>query len=262
MPALECTCGKQEESLLASVVLDIGEILLTAGAEVNRVEDTIRRIGFAYGFGRVEVFSITSFLVMTVHTGGGHIITQTRRIKATNVDLERVARANALSREICKKPLPLDELKLRVYDIMYHTNHYSLSVKFFAYFIVASSFTVFFGGSIMDALAASITSIVLCAAVTVGDKIRIQPFIQTMVCSFVLSLTCYGMVMLGIGQSFDKIVIGNIMLLIPGINLMTAVRDMVMGDIVTGLMGMCDALLKAFSISLGCAATILLTGIM
>ena len=33
-----------------SAIMDIGELLLTHGAEVNRVEDTISRLCRAYGF--------------------------------------------------------------------------------------------------------------------------------------------------------------------------------------------------------------------
>ena len=39
-------------------VLDMGEIMLTSGAEVNRVEDTLQRMLKAYGCQRVDVFTI------------------------------------------------------------------------------------------------------------------------------------------------------------------------------------------------------------
>ena len=46
--------------------MSIGEQLLINGAEVSRVEDTIRRICMAYGAARVDVFSITSSIVTTM----------------------------------------------------------------------------------------------------------------------------------------------------------------------------------------------------
>ena len=45
--------------------MTIGEQLLCCGAEVGRVEDTIRRICLAYGASRADVFSITSSIVTT-----------------------------------------------------------------------------------------------------------------------------------------------------------------------------------------------------
>ena len=46
--------------------LDAGELLLTYGAEVSRVEDTIQRLEHVCGFDLVDVFTITSSIVATV----------------------------------------------------------------------------------------------------------------------------------------------------------------------------------------------------
>ena len=38
-----------DENKLLHLLLEMGERLLDAGAEINRVEDTLERIGLAYG---------------------------------------------------------------------------------------------------------------------------------------------------------------------------------------------------------------------
>ena len=75
---------------LVSCILDLGEILLKAGAEVSRIEDTIIRIGIAYGFRKVDVFTITSSIVLTVRTAENEIITQTRRISGVLTDMNKI----------------------------------------------------------------------------------------------------------------------------------------------------------------------------
>ena len=55
------------EKLLDSV-MDIGEQMLVNGAEVHKVEDSIKRIFAAYGTQRADVFIITSSIVVTIHT--------------------------------------------------------------------------------------------------------------------------------------------------------------------------------------------------
>ena len=81
--------------------LDAGELLLTYGAEVSRVEDTIQRLEHVCGFDLVDVFTITSSIVATVRLPDGGSITQSRRIKARVTNLGRVAKINALSRRFC-----------------------------------------------------------------------------------------------------------------------------------------------------------------
>ena len=43
-------------------LLKMGEMLLGCGAEINRVEDTMTRLGRAYGAKRVDIFVITFFI--------------------------------------------------------------------------------------------------------------------------------------------------------------------------------------------------------
>ena len=63
-----------------------------------------------------------------------------------------------------------------------------------------------------------------------------------------------------IGQAADKITIGNIMLLIPGISFTTALRDMINGDTISGLTGISEAVIKAIAIAIGFAAVLVQFG--
>lgn len=245
---------------LVAVILDIGEVLLRAGGEVNRVEDTIRRIGAAYRFTRVDIFTINNMIALTVHDTDGRMITQTRRITSTSVDLEKVARANALSRRICAEPIPTKELKAQIDDIAQNTITYPKWVRYIAYLISATAFTVFFGGGSAEAVASAVTSLVLCAAVNMSAKLKVQPIIAILLNSIIMTGFIAAITAVGRWASFDKIIMGNIMLLIPGLGLTTSIRDLITGDTVSGLMGICDALLKAFAIAVGCVSVMFLTG--
>ena len=61
------------------------------------------------------------------------------------------------------------------------------------------------------------------------------------------------LVRLGIGSHTDLIKIGNIMLVIPGIQLTSSLRDMINDDIISGLLNLSEALLKAAFVALGFA---------
>ena len=51
------------------------------------------------------------------------------------------------------------------------------------------------------------------------------------------------------------------MLLIPGVALMTAVRDMIMGETISGVLGICEAVVRAIAIAIGCAMGLLGFGV-
>ena len=93
-----CNSREEAEQHLYYAMM-IGEELLISGAEVGRVEDTIRRICISYGAERVDVFSITSSIVTTIYGKFG-ICTQTRRVRGMANDLGKLDDLNQLSRYI------------------------------------------------------------------------------------------------------------------------------------------------------------------
>ena len=232
-------------------ILDIGEIMLVSGAEVNRVEDTVQRMARAFGCDRVDVFTITSSIVVTAHRDG-EIYTQTRRIREYRNDIARIEACNALSRQVCKAPLEEAEF-LAECDRLRNAPGCPRYITCLSYIMVAASFAVFFGGNLWDALAAALSSVLLFGADQLLSRIRLQRIVTTIICSATVALSAVALTKLGIGSSVDMICIGNVMLLIPGISFTTSLRDMISGDTISGLLGLCEALLRAVAIALGFA---------
>ena len=248
---------QQEQTLCA--ILDAGELLLTAGAEIARVEDTIRRLALAYGFVRADVLTITASMVVTVQTADCAVLTHTRRITRRETDMRRIEAVNALSRTVCTAPLPLPELVRRLDEIRAMPAG-PVWRKPAAYLLIAGSFAVFFGGSWRDGLAAMLCSLVLYAIGCAGDKLGLQQIVLTVASAAAVSLAAVAAVKIGLGQALDSIIIGNIMLLIPGISLVTSLRDMIVGDTISGLLGTSEALLRALAIAAGCALVLMRLG--
>ena len=78
---------------------------------------------------------------------------------------------------------------------------------------------------------------------------------------FVPGIIGTGRGLLRVGVHPDKIMIGNIMLVIPGIQLTTSLRDMINGDTISGLLNLSEAILKAISVALGFALVLLAGGV-
>lgn len=239
-----------EHALAAA--LDVGEMMLTSGAEVNRVENTIQRMMQAYGCNRVDVFTIPSNIVVSVQTAEDVVLTQTRRIVNYETDMYKIERCNALSRRVCAQPPTVQELRAVVEEIRQEKG-YSQGVKFVTYGVISAAFSVFFGGSWLDGVAAFLCGLLLYVSVEACGRLKVQRIILNLVCSAIVGLGAVFLISCGIGQSVDKIIIGNIMLLIPGIALTTSVRDMISGDTVSGMLGLCEALIRALAIAAGFA---------
>ena len=84
-------------------VLDIGQAMLQSGAEVSRVEDSLRRICLAYGAERADVFTITSNIMVTMYSRQYGALTQIRRVAGQQYDLHRLELLNQIGRASCRE---------------------------------------------------------------------------------------------------------------------------------------------------------------
>ncbi len=239
----------QPEQLL-TCALDIGEQMLISGAEIGRVEDSIRHICSAYGCGRTDVFTITSSIVVSIEDTDRKFYTQTRRITATHTDLTRLDRLNALSRRICAARPSFDRVQEELQHIC-SGKTYPRWFEALASALIAGAFAVFFGGSWFDGLVAAPLGFALRYITWLLQRARLNQIFTNVVASFLMCFCAISMTRAGVGHDVNMIIIGNIMLLIPGIALTNSLRDMISGDIMSGMLRFFDAVLVAAAIAAG-----------
>lgn len=239
----------QPEQLL-TCALDIGEQMLISGAEIGRVEDSVRHICTAYGCRRTDVFTITSSIVVSVEDENRNFFTQTRRITGSHTDLSKLDRLNALSRHICREKPEFDYVQNQL-DRICQAKAYPLWLEALASALIAGAFAVFFGGGWTDAAVAGVLGFGLRFAIWLLQKARLNQIFTNVVASFAMCTGAIAATRLGLGSDVNMIIIGNIMLLIPGIALTNSLRDMISGDIMSGMLRFFDAVMVAAAIAAG-----------
>ena len=249
-PARRKPLGRIDVKGLLDCAMDIGEQMLVSGAEVHRAEDSIKRMCTAMGAERTDIFIIPSSMVATVHTPSGESFTQTRRITSVGTDLERLDRLNDLSRRICEKHLSEAEIR-REYGRIVAARRYPFWVECMAYAVIAGAFTLFFGGGIADAAVSMTVGLLLRFVVLLTDRMLPNKIFAKFACSFLASALAFFAVRLSLISGVDKVIIGNIMLIIPGVGFTTALRDLFTGDSIAGLLRSIEAVLIALAIAAG-----------
>ena len=250
--------NQKEVDDLLHHLLDLGEMMLESGGEVNRVEDTLSRMGAAYGALRTNVFVITTNIWITMTFPGEIGSTQTRRVlNRRGTDFKKLEALNCLSRRCWQNPLPVCELQREIEKMKKPASRKELCV---GSILVAGSFAVFFGGTVRDGLAAAAFAVLICLL-----QIKFEQFCPNKVsfnalCSFAAGLgICFVCKVLP-GLNMDKIMIGDIMLLIPGLALTNSVRDVFAGDTMSGLMRLTESLLWAGALACGFMVSIWMVG--
>lgn len=243
--------------------LDMGQNMLLCGAEVSRVEDTIRRLLTCYGAVEVDVITIPSSITLTATFENGEVLTQLRRIDSGryDTDFSRLSQYNDLSRHICAEKKSVEELGAGIAAIAYKGKETPADrwLRLFGYCLGGSAFTVFFGGTLPDGLMAIFVSALVFFTDELLKRVHMQRLLKTFLLSLVTGLAAIVPGLISTAFHPSSIMIGTIMLLIPGIAMTNSVRDMLMGDTISGTLRLVESLLIACFIAAGFASAMLLT---
>lgn len=245
-------------NLLAEDFLDIGSSLLVNGAEISRVENYIKKIAFAYGAKSVEVFAITSSIFCTFVFDNNETITLTKRINCTvSSDFIKVKKLSILVRECSDNPLDQPELRNKIKEI---NSLKSNSIKpLIGAFLFCGAFAFFFGGNVIDSILAAACGCLLYVLLKFLKQHILNIFALTLIASLLVGT------FIGILPRFipyihvDKISIGSIMYLIPGLAVTNSARDILTGDTVSGSLRIIQSLVSTFMICLGFYCAIFIT---
>ena len=238
--------------------LDIGSNILKNGGEIHRVEDTIERICKSFGASHVEVFSITSLIVASVRMSDGAHSQQMRRVYRTSNNIHLVEEMNKLSRELCAGKLELCDLKEKI-NAAKKTRAYPTIVSYIGAMFATGGFVVFFGGNVRDAICSAIVGVIM----TFLDRHTpsfMNQMVMTVVNSIMAGVLSIFLSRIGLGCNPDKIIIGTIMLLIPGLAFGNSIREMLGGDVISGAVRMIHSILLAVMIAFGYAIAIMIMG--
>ncbi|HIT05605.1 MAG TPA: threonine/serine exporter family protein [Candidatus Scybalocola faecipullorum] len=243
-----------EDTKVLDLVSMMGEQLLRNGADIARVQETMTIVGKAYHKENIDVYAVSNGIFVTMRHENETRCTQVKYVPIQAPDLGRVAAVNQLSREISHGKWSVDEALKCMKDIA-GMKGLSFWGQMAAYAIASSSFCYLFGGSIADSLAAVPVGIILCLFQYLMRRCRISKMMQTIFSSGVVTLT--GMLTAAVVHIFypplsvDKMIIGGLIILVPGMPLTTSVRDFFNGDYLSGTIRMIDALLVAVCMAIG-----------
>ena len=244
---------------ILNFALEIGEKMLKSGGEVNRVEDSVSRIAASLGAARTDIFIITSHMTATVFDSNGISYTQTRRIKGGSTNIEKLHRLNDLSRRICGGELNLTEAEIELEKID-KTANYPTPVTILAQAVIAGFFTLFFGGNLWEAMWAFLIGGVLRVVTILLERIKANNIFSKFLCSALSTAFALILVKCKATDTIDNIMIGNIMALIPGVGFTNAMRDLFMGDSISGVLRTIEAVLLALAIAAGYFSVIYVFG--
>ena len=234
----------------AGLSFKMGEALLRNGAEIFRVQETMERVARAYDIEEYDVYVLSNAIFANAVENGEKIDTKLKFVPGSTVHFGRIVGINQLSREIVAGKVSVEEAYARLREIV--------SIRLdLACAVGSACVSYLFGGTVFDAAAAFICGFVLQVFLNAIDSRTASKFIINLASSAVVAVCAVLLFTVGLGDSLDKIIIGSIIRLVPGVALTTSIRDFLNGDYLSGTIRMIDAFLVGGCIAIGVGAVVM-----
>ena len=215
---------KEDCQNLIDVVADTARILLESGAETYRVEDTAFRMSKSIQkVNKINVFVSYTCIIICLSFDFGDLVTMRRTIpKATN--LWKIHEINNFSRNFVKDVYTLDES----IEIINKIDNRAVDKKLYILGASAASglFAHLLVGGIIEPVVAFFISILEMLVFRFFQRKENPLFVNTYI-------------------------VGCIMPFVPGVSITNSVRDVLSGDLLSGISSMINAVITALSIALG-----------
>ncbi len=229
---------------------DCGRILLTSGAETGIVESTITDICHVYGFPDSDCFVTPTGIFISVTIADKATMSLIRRVKNRTVDLDKITHIFQVVDKLKKSKLPIEDFEVRIHQIDTHKRYSNFIQIPFAGFS-AGFFCLLFDGKLIDLLVTFVIGCLIKILFIVLKKININDWFINAMAGMVAALVALLSVYFDFHTNKDAIIIGAMMLLVPGLAITNAIRDTISGDLLSGLSRATEAFLTAISIAAG-----------
>ncbi len=240
---------------IMEVCLLAGKIMLQSGGETYRVEDTMMRMAAAFGIENSHSYVTPTGIIFSAE-GAEPTKTKLIRISTRSTDLKKVAMVNSISRRITSGELNLESALTLLKELDSLNVTFPFLVQVLAASIASGCFMIMFRGEWIDFIPAMLSGGVGYFGFLYFHRYIPVKFFSEFLASFIIGLLSFFLVKIGAGQQLDKIIIGSVMTLVPGLLVTNAVRDLMAGHLVSGLSKGAEALLTAFAIGSGIAVVL------
>lgn len=242
--------NKNEINKLMELSLTTGKYMLENGAETYRVEDTMIRICNS----RNNIKNVDSFVTQTgifiTLEYDNQVFSNFRRVKSIEINLNKIHEINEFSRTFVNNHISIED-GIKTVEKINNKKGYSDITKIISASSAAAFFCLLFGGNLKDFISSFLLSIIVVKVLLQILKYEFTFFLNNLIGAFLISFLAYFTVRIGIGDNIDKIIIGSIMYLVPGVAITNAIRDTMSGDSLTGLSRGLEAVFSALSIAAG-----------
>ena len=230
--------------------VDLSRQMIISGANLERIQTAVDTICRAYGLSDVSLFLLSTHISLSAVDSEGIYSPRQASIPAAGIHLERLRSLNQLSykiAEITPNPKTLSQMLERAM----HVKDYSEPVIIAGKLCAMLCLSFMFGGTFNEIVPIALVTVIIHYFMSVLEKTGLDRIVTNALTMFTAAVAAVGFVYSGIGDNLPAILITVTMIVIPGIPLVNAMRNLLCGREINGILQMLKIFIETMALGLG-----------
>lgn len=235
---------------LGTLLLDIGALLMCAGANTARIRITINRISMAYGYS-ADVFITSRALTLTLADKNDEdVFSRSKRTPPHGVNFKIVSGISRMSWRVVDERWTMTMMRKELQRLAALQPYPRLAILLMVG-LAGAAFCRLAGGDPVEMAIAFAASLLGLVVRQEAHARHFNPYLCVYLAALTAALVSGAFMKFDSHHSLEHAFATSVLFLVPGVPLINAFSDLMDGNFLTGLSRMTNGLIISFCIALG-----------
>ncbi len=242
--------GKSNVDEILDFCVNLGRKMIISGANLERVHLAVEFICKAYNLRDLSIYMLSTHISLGAYDSEGRYASRQASIPASGIHLDRLRSLNQLSYKVAEITPPT-KLLAGMLEKAYQVRDYNDIVILFGKISAVICLCFMFGGSFSDLIPVAF----VVTLIHFMTKILEKTGLDRLVCNALIMFSAVSLAILfvysGFNHNLPAVLICVSLLMIPGIPLVNAMRNLLCGSEINGILQMLKIFVDTMALGMG-----------
>jgi len=233
-------------------LVELARALAANGSTADRIEGALSTAAERIGI-RAEFFATPTSVFASIGSGPLNA-TKLVRVESADINLDRMTRLDAILQAISAREISIAQARMQIHETLTSPSPWPLWAAVLAFAVSGGCASIFFGGRFREFAVALVAGLSVGLLGILTDRVRRLLRVFEFLSGFLVAMVAYSAAIWLPGLNTDPIIVGGLIVLIPGLSLTIAVSEISTRHLLSGGARLVGAAASLAMIAFGVAA--------
>lgn len=228
----------------------LGREMLFAGANLERVNETMDRVCKSYGLHEVSIFSLSTSISVSAKDSSGESMIRQVSVPGASIHLDKLRKLNNLSHKVCDENTKPELLQDMLYEAVMVPS-YSPWIEMLGFMIALTTLCRIFGGGWQELIVVALSTALLYWISRPLNRAKLNRIITNIINMFISTSIVFFTIWIGFTSEIMAMLTSMSLMFIPGVPLVNAMRNILCGNEMNGILELLKVILETLTICFG-----------